>query len=124
MTNLNNRLQSALSTDDEAFLRDLEDGRGMFTQMKAAFVGPMAPMSYIAMVFVIAFSALMIWSGLKAFHATTDRETVLWSAGFISSLIPHGLLRLWFLNRTNHLMLLRELKKIELRVARLSESPV
>ncbi len=58
----------------------------------------------------------MVWTGWHALTATSDRQVTLWSAGFIACLIPHGLLRVWFLNRAQHLTVLRELKKIELRI--------
>jgi hypothetical protein len=63
----------------------------------------------------------MIWTAWQALHATTDRGAILWSAGFIACMIPFGLLRLWFWSRANHLVLLRELKRLELRVLRMSK---
>ncbi len=63
----------------------------------------------------------MAWTAWEAFHAETERATTLWSTGFVASLVPFGLLRLWLWNRANHLAVLRELKRLELRVARLSE---
>lgn len=121
MTDFNKRLASSLDKDDEAFLQDLEGGRGIFTQIAATFRGPMAYMTVGAMTVAIIFFGLMIWTGWHALEADNAHSAALWSAGFIASLIPHGLLRLWLLQRAAHLALLREIKKIELRLIKLDE---
>jgi uncharacterized protein DUF6768 len=122
MTEFDEKLKASLSADDEAFLQDLEGDQNVFSQLGSTFHGPMGLMSKVAFLFIAAFTLLMILSGWQAFHAETLRTTVLWSAGFIACLIPHGLLRMWLFDRANHLAVLRELKKIELRIVRLESS--
>lgn len=43
---------------------------------------------------------------------------VFWLAIFLFAMIAVGLLKIWFWMRMNHLALLRELKRIELRLVR------
>jgi len=122
MADFDDKLRASLSVDDEAFLQDLEGDRSVFSQLAATFYGPMGLMSKIVFLFIVVFTGLMIMTAWQAFHAETARTTILWSAGFIASLIPHGLLRLWLFDRANHLAVLRELKKIELRIVRLGDT--
>ena len=121
MTDFDEKLKTSLSADDEAFLKDLEGESNVFSLIASTFQGPMGYMSKAVFLFILLFTGLMILSGWQAFHAETVRTTVLWSAGFIASLIPHGLLRMWLFDRANHLAVLRELKKIELRIVRLED---
>jgi hypothetical protein len=45
---------------------------------------------------------------------------VFWLGVFLFAMIAVGLLKIWFWMRMNHLALLRELKRIELRLVRAS----
>lgn len=118
---MSQREESSLSKEDEEFIKNLEDGRGVFTQMGPLFRGPMAFMSVVVFIFILIFAALMIYCGYKAITSDDLRMTILWCAGGLACLLPHGLMRIWVFNRMNHLAVLRELKKIELRLARLEE---
>ena len=116
MTDIEHKLRAALAADDEAFLRSLEHEPGMMEQFGAMFRGPLRTMTILAVALTAIFGGLIVWTGWHALTATSDRQVTLWSAAFIACLIPHGLLRLWFLTRAQHLTVLRELKKIELRI--------
>ncbi len=122
MTKFDDELAATLSADDKAFLKDLEDGRGMFEQLGSAFQGPMRFWTYLMFVYTLAFVALAFFSGWQAIEAVELRETILWSAGCIISFIAIGLLKMWLFDRMNTLTILGELKKIELRLAQLSDA--
>ena len=53
MTDLDNRIRTALSADDEAFLNSLEKERGLFAQIGESFRGPMRFMTIVANVAVL-----------------------------------------------------------------------
>jgi len=63
-------------------------------------------------------SALAFYAAYQAFVAEGLRETVLWSAGAVAGFNGLGMLKQWLFDRMNHLAVLRELKKIELRLSR------
>ncbi len=122
MTKFDDELAATLSADDKAFLKDLEDGRGMFEQLGSAFQGPMRFWTYLMFVYTLAFVALAFFCGWQAIEAVELRETILWSAGCVISFIAIGLLKMWLFDRMNTLTILGELKKIELRLAQLSDA--
>ncbi|MEQ9316753.1 MAG: DUF6768 family protein [Henriciella sp.] len=122
MTSFESRLQHSLSQDDESFLRDLEGDRGLFTQMGATLTGPLKYWTAVVFVFTFVLFALSIWCGWNAFAADSVKETVLWAAFGIAGLNGIGLLKMWVFMRMNHLATLRELKRVELQVARLNEN--
>lgn len=119
MTEFDERLREGLSEDDRAFLRDLEDGRGLFTQMGDTFRGPMSFWTGFAVLISLVFFGLTLYSGWQLVGAASFQDGAIWLAVFTWSAIAVGMTKIWFWLRMNHLATLRELKKIELRIARL-----
>ena len=121
MTKLDDDLRARLSTADEEFLADLESGRGFFTQLWATFKGPQGWIGVSVLFVAFICLGLAIWFGWEAFHAQTDRETTLWAAGAILGILGNALLRMFHMNRMQTLTVLRELKRVELRLIKLDE---
>ncbi len=112
-------IMKSLTQDDEAFLRDLEDGRGLFTQISATFHGPMRFWTALGAVSVFVATALGLFTVWQLFHADTTRSLILWAGGAWAAWTAQIALKQWLFDRMNHMTVLRELKKIELRVAKL-----
>ncbi len=117
MTDLEKTLRHSLSADDKTFLQDLEDGRGLFTQLGATFQGPMRFWSVVVWIFVLAASALGFYCIWKMIGAPDTRSLILWTAGAWAAWTVQINLKQWIFQRMATLTLLRELKKIELRLA-------
>ena len=118
MTSFETRLKDGLSAEDEAFLKNLEDGESLFGQLGATFAGPMRVWTGFAFVLSAAMFALAVGCFTQMFGAGTVREMLLWMTGVICAVIAVSMIKVWFWLRMNHLALLRELKRIELRLAR------
>lgn len=114
-------IEANLSDAQRAFLADLEAGQGFFKQLSAVLKGPMGWVGICVLVAAFAMVGLAIWFGWEAFHAPNDRLTILWAAGAISAILGNGLLRLFLFSRMNHLMVMRELKRIELYLVKQDE---
>lgn len=121
MTDFDKRLRDSLSREDEAFLRDLEDQRGMFEQLGAAFHGPMRFWTWVVNVVVLLVTGLGFYCIWQMFQVDTTRSLILWTAGGWASWTVQIALKQWLWERINMLNVLRELKKIELRLVRLEE---
>ena len=55
------------------------------------------------------------------FTVDDTRELALWTAGALAAMLAVGLIKIWFFERMNFIALLRELKRIELRLVRIEE---
>lgn len=121
MTDLDNRLRAALSADDEAFLDSLEKERGLFAQIGESFRGPMRAMTVVANVAVLIATAVGLWSVWKMFDADTTRGLILWAAAAWAAWTMQIGLKQWIWSRIQTLSVLRELKRLELRLARIEE---
>lgn len=122
MTDHDERVRRALSAPDEAFLRDVEDGRGLFTQMSALFHGPLRFWSLFGAVWVFVATGVGLWAVWNLLHADTTRALVLWAGAAWAAWTVQIALKQWAYDRMNTLTILRELKKIELRLARLEDT--
>ena len=122
MSEFDDRLRHDLSADDEAFLRDLEDGQGLFSQMGPLFRGPMAGWVWVANIFTLLATAAGLYSAYKFIVAADIQSMLLWAGAAWAAWPMQIALKQWMWDRVNHLGVLRELKKIELRLVQLERS--
>lgn len=116
-------LQDKLDEEDVAFLDSLESEKGLYAQMADTFTGPMRWWTALALALSIAFFVLCIAASIRLANAPNLNEALLWLAGFLWSSLAVAMIKVWFWLRMNQVTLLRELKKIELQIARLSPRP-
>ena len=121
MTDFDDRLRTALDADDEAFLSELESERGMFAQIGDTFSGPLGGWAKLIFVILFPMSGFMFYAVWQMFTVEGTREIILWSIGALATVIAVGLVKQWFFERMNLMAVLRELKRIELRIARIEE---
>lgn len=120
MTNFEDRLLTSLSADDEAFLQELEQDAGLFQQMGMTFSGPLRYWTAFAFVFSLFFFGVAIWATYNMFQADELKVVILWGTLVGWSSLSVGMIKIWFWMRMNHLSVLRELKRIELRLVKSS----
>lgn len=118
MTSFEDRLLTSLSAEDEAFLKDLEGDRGLFDQMGATYTGPLKVWAVLVTIFTFIFFGLAVWSIYTILKTESMNEIAIWLGVFVFSVLSVGLLKMWLLMRMNHLAVLRELKRIELRLVK------
>lgn len=118
MSDFSKTLNQALTEDEESFLRRLEDEPGLFEQVGNAFQGKLKFWTAYAFVmsFIIFFGA--IYCFWQLLNAETTREMILWATGTWCLLLSVGLTKIWFWMRMNHIGMLREIKRIELYLAK------
>lgn len=120
---MDDRIRAALSAEDEAFLAGLEQEQGLFAQQSAMFHGPMARWTVLVYVMGLVFAALGAFTIVRMFAAPDTRELILWTAAAMFCGLTITMIKLWAWSRMQTLSILRELKRIELRVARIEAQP-
>ncbi|WP_114952033.1 DUF6768 family protein [Sphingosinicella terrae] len=121
MTRFDDRVKAALDADDEAFLRELDAQRGLFGQIGDTMKGPLGGWATLIFLMTFPLAALMFFAVWNMFQAAGMRELVLWTAGALAALLALGFVKQWFFERMNFIALLRELKRLELRLARIED---
>lgn len=120
MTDFDDRLRASLSIDDEEFLKNLEGERGLFTQLFDTLRGPMGLWTGFGFALTLIFAGLGFYCAYQVFLAVETRDLILWATGVILSFNGVSMLKMWMFNRMNMLAILREVKRLELRIVRLS----
>ena len=121
MTKLDDDLRARLSAADEEFLADLENGDGFFTQLFATFKGPQGWVGIMVMLTALIIVGISFWFAWEAFRAESTKMVTLWASGAVAGLIGQGILRLFLTSRMHMLAMMREMKRIELRLIKLDE---
>jgi Family of unknown function (DUF6768) len=118
MSRFEDRLLTSLNAEDEAFLQELEQDTGLFEQMGMTFSGPLRYWTAFAFIISFLIFGLSMWAGYNMLQAESVKMVVLWGALFGWASLGVAMLKIWFWMRMNHLNVLRELKRIELRLVK------
>lgn len=119
MNRLDQAIRQSLSAEDAAFLAKFED-QSPFHEALGTFSGKWGLMNIFAAVLTFGMFAVAVCCALNAINAGAARETILWSAGGIVAMVGVAMLKMYFWMEMNRNVTLRELKRLELQVARLA----
>jgi hypothetical protein len=120
MNTVDDRIRQALRAEDDELLKDLNEP-GVLAQTLTTM--RVAPRWTIAFVFVwtLAFMVAAVWFAVKFFSAEEIQHMIAWATGFIGAMLMVMALKLWFWMQMDKYVMLREVKRLELQVARLVE---
>lgn len=120
MTKLDNAIHEALSAEDAEFLARFEKEPNSFQQMTGVFSGPLGWIYIAFIVAAVILAPIGLYSTFQFAQATELRPLVYWGAGTFAILIVLSVVRLVFFMQINTNRIVRELKRLELQVARLA----
>lgn len=120
MSNLDRAIRDALSKEDAEFLARFEDNSTPIGEVLDTFKGRWAFMNALAAVFTFALFGASLYFIWQMLSASDLREVVLWSVAVIFALLSVAMLKMYFFMEMNKNVLLREMKRLELQVARLA----
>lgn len=118
MTNLDQAIRQALSAEDKAFLDKL-DKETPIDDVFGAFQGRYGALNVFAALITFALFGVFIYCAWSAFGAAQMRETMLWGFGASLAMLGVAMLKIYFWMEMHKNQVLRELKRLELQVARL-----
>lgn len=121
MTPHDKAIRDAIAQDESTFLRTIEEPP-ISDQIIATFQGRQRWMVVLGFLFSIAFLALMVVAAMEFFRAETVREMIAWASVFGIGVISTGLMKIWYFLELNKYVVMREIKRLELQVARVSEA--
>lgn len=121
MTHIDDRIGAALDTDDHAFLASLEEDRGMFQQIGDSWKGPLGGWAKMSFGLSILIGISLAYCFYRAVIAGGGDAMIGWAFGCIALLTMQGFLKEWMFARMNMLTVLREVKRLQVQVALLSD---
>lgn len=121
MTNIDDRIRGALDEDDQAFLENLQEHRGMFRQIGDSMTGPLGGWAKVVFGFAILIGLAMLWVVRNLVLSTEVDQATFWAVVLTGTLVVQGFIKEWLFARMNMLTILREIKRLQLQVAMLEE---
>jgi len=121
MSNIDRAIREALSKEDAEFLARFED-KGPIDEVLGTFGGSWGAMNIFAAIITFGVFGVLVYCAWQAFAASDVRATMLWSAGAIWAAIAVAMLKMYFWMEMNKNVVLREVKRLELQMARLAAS--
>ena len=117
MDDLDRKIEEALSAEDRSLHAKFGE-QGIFGQWFGVYDGALGGMAIFATILTFALFFAAVYCGWKFFGAAEAIEAARWGAGAVTLMIMVGFLKLWFWMRMESNRILREVKRLELQIAR------
>lgn len=120
MSNIDDAIRQALSAEDSRALDAFAAEQTVLQQVFAKLGGQYRWLNIIAVVggtLMLALGAYCLWRFL---NTTAPRDMTLWAGGLVFAWSSLAMLKLWFWMGMHHNQVIREVKRLELQVARLA----
>ena len=117
MDDLDRKIEEALSAEDRDLLEQYGE-QGLFGQLFSVYDGKIAGIAILAtlITFLLFFGA--VYCGWEFFAADAAIDAARWGAGAVMLMVMVGFLKIWFWMRMESNRILREVKRVELQIAR------
>jgi hypothetical protein len=119
MTNIDRAIRDALSKEDAEFLASFED-KNPISEALGAFSGRWGAVNVLAAAMAFVLFGVFVYCAWQMFASADVRDAVLWSVGAIVATLAVAMLKMYFFMEMNKNAVLREVKRLELQVARLA----
>jgi len=97
-----------------------QDNNGLFAMLFATWRGGMGRWVLLVNVFVLLATLLLFWAGYQFWIAVLVERQVFWGVVFLASAQVQISLKMWLFMEMNRLSIIREIKRVEIAVARLA----
>jgi hypothetical protein len=120
MSKIDDAIHQALTDEDRDFLAKFEKEPNTLVQVAGVFRGPLGWIYITLLVAAVILAPFGLYSAFQFFTATELRPLFYWGFGVTGILLVLSVVRIVFFMQINTNRLLRELKRVELQVARLA----
>lgn len=121
MTDLNDRIRQALRADEDEALAEFAEEPDLFEQVIETFRGRSKWLVVMTMGVGIVFMILSIIALVKFFQAEEVRGMIAWALGFVFCLSAVMAMKVWYWMELQKNAITREIKRLEIQVARLAD---
>ncbi len=120
MNNIDAKIKRALEATDADLADEFDGDQSMMEMVLDTFRGTQKWLTFFAIVFGIVFMAGSVFGIIQLFKAQDMHEHILWGLGVMFCLSAVSMMKIWFWMQMNRNSILREIKRVELQVARLA----
>mgnify|MGYP006285076727 CR=1 FL=1 len=115
---IDDRIRRELAQREPEPARDEMAERSLFAMLNRVFTGGLRRWAAFAMALTLAFFALTLWCGYEFFDAVDTDARVFWGVLALAAFHALSMFKLWFFLEMNRNSVLREVKRVEIELAR------
>ena len=120
MNNIDAKIRRALEATDADLADEFDGDQSMMETVFDVFRGTQKWLTFLAIFWGFVFMAGSVFSIIQLFSAQEPHEHILWALGVVFCFSAISLMKIWFWVQMNRNSILREIKRVELQVARLA----
>ena len=120
MNDIDKMIRDALSAEDHDLLADLGDEPTILQMVADTFRGRMKWVVVLVYVATTTFFLLGIFSAVRFLSAETERDLIRWGVALMCCLVVVYAPKIWYWMELNKNTVMREVKRVELQIARLA----
>ncbi len=119
--NIDERIKRELEQDNPDLDAILVDDEGLFDRLSGSFRGAMRRWVMVVYLTAVLVGLFVAWSFYRFFIAVELQDQVFWGVCFVASLSMQGFVKQWLFMESNRNSIMREIKRVEIAVARLAD---
>ena len=120
MNELDKRIQEALRKEDAEILDAFAGEPSIFEMLMETFRGKQRWLVFLTIFWTIVFMVLGVSCVVRFFQTDEMRDMLMWAAASAFFFSGVAMMKLWFWMELNKNSLTREIKRLELQIARLA----
>ncbi len=120
MKELDKKIQEALRAEDAELFNDFAEEPSVFEMLMETCRGRHRWLNILGAFWTLVFLVLGIVAAVKFFSAVGTRDIVMWAAACIVCVSAVSMLKIWYFLEMNKNAVTREIKRLELQIARLA----
>ena len=120
MNELDKKIQEALRAEDAELFKDYAEEPSVFEMLMETCRGRHRWLNILGAFWTLVFLVLGIVAAVKFFSAEGTRDIVMWAAACIVCVSAVSMLKIWYFLDMNKNAVTREIKRLELQIARLA----
>jgi hypothetical protein len=121
MSELDDKIRQALREEDRELFEAYSGEPGLFGMVAESFRGRHRWLVALVWLWSLVFFILSIVAAVQFFYAETTRAMLAWAIGFIYCTMAVAMLKSWYWMEMNKNIHTREIKRLELQIARLAQ---
>ena len=118
--NIDEKIKRELEDSNPDFDAISKDQEGLMDLVFGSFKGGMGRWVIFVNIFTLIATAVMLWTGYNFFTATITQDQIFWGVCLLLSVFAQVALKQWLFMEMNRSSLMREIKRVEVAVAKLS----
>jgi hypothetical protein len=119
MNETDRTIREALGKEDAELMNELKDDPSIFVELINTYRGRRRWLTVLGTFLTLVFLALAILCAIRFFGAETTQRQIMWATGCVLCVLNIAMLKIWVFLEMNRNAMMRELKRIELQMARL-----